>query len=92
MSPSRKSSADAVYLRKIVGLAIRDAVFRKALLADPEKAIATNRRKLRFGPDKLSAKSFEVLDSFSSIELDTLAKIYEKAQIAGVFLEPLKMF
>jgi hypothetical protein len=92
MSSARKSSTDAPYLRKIVGLAIRDAVFRNALLADPEKAIATNRRKLRFGPDKVSTKGFEVLDSFSSTELDTLAKIYKKAHAAGVFLEPLKMF
>jgi hypothetical protein len=43
---------------------------------------------LRFGPEKLSAQGLEVLESFSSAELETLAKIYERAQRAGVPIHP----
>jgi hypothetical protein len=89
---SRKSLRDAPYLRKVVGLSIRDAAFRKAILDDPEKAISDNKRKLRFGPEKISTKGLEVIQSFTSTELDTLAKIYEKAKKSGVSIEPPEMF
>lgn len=89
---SRKSTRDAPYLRKVIGLAIRDATFRKALLDNHEKAISTGKRKLRFGPEKLSPKSVEVIKSFTPAEFDTLARIHERSQRSGVRIDPLTMF
>ncbi|MEO9363524.1 MAG: hypothetical protein ABI348_06440 [Nitrososphaera sp.] len=61
MAKSPETSLQSSRLRKLVGLAITDAKFRKALESNPKEAINSKRQELEFGYDELAKVSVDVL-------------------------------
>jgi hypothetical protein len=90
MSARRKSSNQPSYLKKVVGLAMTDENFRRALTVDHKKAIDSKRRRLKFDHSKLSQRSHDVLSSLTAEEISTLHRIHQKAKKGGI--RPLEMF
>lgn len=87
-----KKAGQKTYVKKVIVLSNTDTEFRNALLADPKQAIDRYKKKLRFGSDKLSQGSLDVLSSITKEELHSLNSIFKKLKNAGYRPGPREMF
>jgi TRAP-type mannitol/chloroaromatic compound transport system substrate-binding protein len=88
MSNQSQSEEQPDKLKQVVQRAMEDSNFRAGLAENPQQAIDGG--SFDFSYDKLTQTSKEILESFTSEELDTLSRIFGRAKKGGI--EPWEMF
>jgi hypothetical protein len=79
-------------LKKVVGFAIENEEFRKALTSNAKDAIDSRAKELGFDYSQLPQESQDVLSSFTVEELNTLGTIYLRAKSSNTPIDPVEMF